>query len=272
MTLVCGFGCKKGGDEMVAVSGGTVDGGKLIPLEAFSRKEVETVQAAAQKFAKEKNINLWDVKAEDIQSDPSIKDLGMDDADHKSAVETDLSMDPEFMSTGASFVGYKKIDFSDAKNPVLNYSVAPTQSTVTNSPDSRKFRSFKDAYKDQQIVVYKLKVTNPAQPPAQPKVTSIMFGPIDKAEADRQIESVKKQGAKIEIESTIPAVFFSNERGYIVVAVDGPVKLPHRMTMPQMSYYPVAPDLMNKLALANTGNQHKLPSQRAIPVAVLEKG
>lgn len=279
-TLLTVAGCKSG-ETVVTSSGGKVQGGKLVPLEAYSRAEVQTVQEAAARIAKQKGINPWEVKAEDVQTDSAVKDLGLGDPEHKNTVETDLGMDPEFMSTGANFDGYTKIDFNDAKNPVLNYAVAPNQSTVTNSPESRKFRSFKDAYKDQPILVYELKVTSPGttQPDShgkptqtsQPTVRSISFGPIDKAEADRQVEQVRSQGVKVEIVGTIPAALYSNSRGYVVVAVEGPIKLPHRMTMPQMSYYAVAPDVMDKLALSNVGNAHKLPPQRAIPVAIFEK-
>lgn len=257
--LVPTLGCKKSGDEPPAVIGSAVEGGKLVPLEAFSRREVETVQAAAQRIAKEKNINPWEVKAEDIQADSAVKELGLGEPDQKNAVETDLGMDAEFMSPGASFVGFKKIDFNDPKNTVLDFAVAPTQSTVTNSPESRKFRSFKDAYKNQEVLVYQLKVTTPGPTqapekgkpasPSTPTVRTVTFGPIDKSEAERQMEQVKSQGVKIEIEKTFPASFYSNDRGYVVVAIEGPVKLPHRMTMPQMSFYPVTPAVMDKLAL-----------------------
>jgi len=278
------FGCQQGAGDDLPVAGGPVKEGRLMPVDSYARKEVIAVHEAAERVAKTKNVEVWELTPEDVQTDPKIKELGLGDPDKKSIVETDLGMDPEFMSVGSPMIGFKKLDFNDPKLPALNYAVPPLPNEVTNDPKTRTFRSLGETFKGKDIVVYELKVTTPpptvpdekGKPkPSQdaPMIREVVFGPIEKSEADKQIEQVKKQGVKIEHLKTIPALFYVNEKGRVVVAVEGPVKAPHRMTMPQLIYYPASPAKMNEMAqLGQQDPKRKMPPQRIIPVAILEKG
>lgn len=268
------------------LGGGPVEGGKLVPAESYARREVELVQSVAEKIAADKKIQVWEVKTEDIQADPSIKELGLGEPDQKNVVETDLGMDPEFMTQGVPLVGFKKIDFNDSKNKILGYAVPPSPTAVDNNPASRKYRSFKDAYSGKELVVYELKITQtpppqptvkgqPAPPAPKPTVRDISFGPVEKSEADKQIEQAKKQGngLKIEVVKTVPASFYSNDKDRVVAVVDGEIKSPHRMTSPQLIFFPVSPDVMNKLQESPPKDPgQRTPPQRFIPVAIFSKG
>jgi len=228
---------------MMGGSSGSIESRKLVSLDQYRLDEVNKARQVVDGIVKDMKKPRWQVTVEELQKNQKIIDLKLNDLASMQTLQAALGPEPEVEVPIKKFSGFSPIDFSDASNPVLSYAVidspAPTPGQTT--PPEPTVWSFKDVYEKKNYVVYHLEITRKPTPgpdgqtPPAADPQKAYFGPIDKDEFAKQLEQVKGQVdvKMLDIEGTklkeVPAKFYSNGEGKVVLAVDGRIPNPHRV-------------------------------------------
>jgi len=219
----------------------------LVPIEAFRFEERKKIRAVAAKVASESKKPLWQVTVAELQNRPEIKELGLEGA--MSAVEVQAALAPAAADAvrPPNLEGYSPVNFEDAKNPVLEYSIIEQPGSFGNRDlniQSPIVKSFGEAYRGKSFYVFRLEVKRkPQSNPNGPTIPAgdsqrVTFGPIEREKLEQQIAMVK---AQVEIKmlpigakgaTQVPARFYSNREGKLALVIEGKVDHVTRIVNP----------------------------------------
>ena len=267
---------------------------ELLPLAAYWKKDFESVKKVQDEIAKQKKIEPFEITVQDLTENPSIKKLGFDSPRWagflQQALTASLSQIPEIKN----LEGFHKIEF-DGTSKLLSYAVAQQevqkvprpkteQNQGANLPEFEektitKYVDFKTAYKDAHFEILKLKITyTPPTPPVQPgqpvppapkpQVEEVLFGPLEKKNADKQLALFRERKMHVDVLSRNPVSIYANQAGEIALAADVSIEGIHRSQGVQanLSYYPETPEKIKALEAS-----HKpLPQIKNAQVASVE--
>lgn len=221
----------------------TIQARKISSLEQYRQEELTAARKVVEEVAKKANKPRWQVTVEELQKEQKIKDLKLDDIQGQMTLQAALAPAPAVEAPVTKFAGYSPVDFSDTNSKVYNYSVVdtPMPTPGQTTPPEPTVKSFGEHYKDKTFVIYHLEITRKptpgpdgqTQPAGDPQ--KAYFGPIDKVEFEKQLKQVEGQVdvKMLDIEGTkakeVPAKFYANGDGKVVLAVEGKVPNPHRV-------------------------------------------
>jgi len=259
---------------------------QLIPMEAFSRKEAEQVQAIAKKIADEKKVAIADLTEKDLQDNAEIKAMELDKPEMAQFVKQISTQDLSEVPEPKPLTGYTQIDLNDPNSPAFQFS-APKPMDPNNPPKEgdSQFVDFKSAFKDDVFVVRELEVTQtpqqppvergqPTPPPPTPVVQKVVIGPISKKLLDQQINDARKnpQLKVVDIAEYPVTYFISGDK--LIAAIDsgekGALKYPQRVRTQPVAYCATSLDAIKKIEEARRTDATKpIPPQQQMKVAVV---
>lgn len=243
--LLMAVGCNKGGSS------------ELTDAQVAQRDVMAEIQQVQDKIAKEKKVTKWEVSAKDIQKDPKIKELKLDDEMGLQRIQGAISTDLEELPPLKDFSGYKLVDLNKPDEKLKSYSTNKLPDPNKPNEPAQGYEPLIDQLKKQKFVIMDLKVTTttpappvekgkPAQPP-QKKTQDFMLGPIDEAEAKRLIEQAKKAGTEVETKSTYPVKIYMGPTGKLAFGVDATVDISRLQSARGPSYYTISVETLKKL-------------------------
>ncbi len=254
---------------------------QLVAKEQYEKNDIAKIREVRADLAKERKVELYQVKAEDVQKDPRLASMNLDKPEGQQIVQRALAVEPDENQGVPQYRDYSRIDFNDSSNKVLSYAVPNPE----QKPGGKPMTDLKTAFGGSPVVVTHLRLTRtvpppaaqkgkPAPPPPAPQVQEVYFGPIPEKQLNDQIAKSQNPNLKIEVLDTAPVILYSNPDGKIVAAVSNKFPGLSRLTGGQgLAYFATSADVMNKLvedAQKNPSAAPSFPTQNQIKVAAVE--
>jgi K(+)-stimulated pyrophosphate-energized sodium pump len=190
------------------------------------RDQAMTILDAQRDLAKEKGVEPYEVKAEDVLATDKVKALNLDEATGSATVTAVLGAGEKPFANPQNFEGYRAINFKDDGAKILGFAVPDQAADPAAEP---KFLSFKEAYDGKEIGIYQLEVTRPAtkpdgtpDPAGEPQTQNFTVGPILREALDTQLKQAQDadKTGKYEVGKSFPVTLFADVNGDLVAGVD----------------------------------------------------
>jgi K(+)-stimulated pyrophosphate-energized sodium pump len=220
---------------------GSIKTNNLKSADEMMFGQLTNVKTAAKRVATKLKKEVKDLVPGDVQNEPEIIELGLgrakDETENK-IVENELttmlaSEIPEDAQPQA-LKGLKKIDLNGTSK-ALDYKLEASTPTTTGKTLGE--------YAKLKPYVYHLKVTEPVQQGAggstvdQKTMTVDMYqGAYTETELNETIEKVKPHGVTVEVLDKLPISFYENDKGELMIAVEGAVKNYNRISINPLYY------------------------------------
>lgn len=235
-------------------SGGSSD---LTDATVAQRDTILAIQKVQNDIAEKKKVSKWEVSAKELQADPKIKEMKLDDENGLQRIQGAIGMDVDDMPPLKDFSGYKLVDMKNPDERLKKYST--NKQPPANSPQTPAsgYEPLLDRLKTAKFVVMDLKVTQtmpPAPteagkpaPPPETKTIELSLGPIDEKEADTLIDQAKKAGTKVEKSKTYPVKLYIGPKGKLAFGIDASIDASKLQPARGLTYYMLDVDTMKKL-------------------------
>lgn len=189
------------------------------------KNDVTAVLEARARIAKSKNIDESFISTGALASDAELEKLIPNLDIREQAISAALNTPKDKLGEVVKLDGFTKIDFKDAKNPVLQFAAQPNPETPqpTDGTTPPSVVTFKERYESADLVFFKIEFT--AYEGGEKRV--VFLGPDNREAGDKRLKEIIDQntgqsGAKIEVTGTYPAELYSNAAGDVVVALPVP--------------------------------------------------
>ncbi|HLK16014.1 MAG TPA: sodium/proton-translocating pyrophosphatase, partial [Fimbriimonadaceae bacterium] len=262
-------------------TGKPIQSSTLVSIEALQNKEKLALQELRNQVAKSQGKQPYELAPVDFIKDPVTKKLGIADEELQALGQVAFDYNEETSPPAPKTEGYRPIDFSDDKNPVLQYGVRDM------NPDARgAIRSLKDLYSvdvedpktkrhtrtQVPITVFDLDVEQKGAPAGANSKLHAVIGPFPAALMDDQIKKAREAGTTVTERGRFPCTLYYNaEKGKVLVAVDGEFGSAS-FKRQAFSYYRATADEVNKAITDSNGSPMgaKLPDEEQAVIAQVE--
>jgi K(+)-stimulated pyrophosphate-energized sodium pump len=258
---------------------GVIKTNLLTSQEQEQYADTKAILAVREKIAKERNVPSWQISADDVAADESLKAKYANPMERQSVVSQALFTPPDRLREPEPLEGFTLVSFADKQNPLLGYAttVMPMPTGAANEQPKPKTVTFGERFKEADLRVFKIDITTtppevPNQPKPEPTTQTIYFGPSDKAEFDKLLAEARKrsQNQKIEVRADYQVRLFARRDGKVVAGIEDPKgEVPlTRVTGQPLTFYKQDPATISKLEKERETNpMTSFPPTEQIPVA-----
>lgn len=228
---------------LTAVAAYFMMGGAGNPISQTTLKTAEDMRyqefmavKAAQKLIADKSHKGDEklVTADELKKEASLTKYEYDKEENAMSLTTFLTMQRDAMPQPKAKSGYSPVDFSDAKDPVYNYTVQkptlPAEGQAPPAPEYVKLGDLMKAYatNNKLIVAGIEEVTTEPEPTARgeeakskTKSRMLYYGPIDRDIVTKQIEQVSKSrpNVKYSLKEAYAVNFLKNTEGELLAGI-----------------------------------------------------
>lgn len=259
---------------MMGGTGSVITTNQLVSQDETRLKDTLAVRQIRDEIAEEQGIKPDQVSTGAVSNDNRIKELYPTDMERQMAVAGALAATNDEIENPEKFEGFSRINLDDEGNAILEYATYGEADPEDQfaPPD---YVSLSERYQgeDQQLVVYEIELTTPANPAVgqgEPQTQTIFYGPIGKAEADKLIADAQEQaeaandGSKIEKKEAFEVALFANSDGELVAGIDDPEgKITAQNFSPApLAFFDMTPDNIEAFEKALEEEQAALETDR----------
>ncbi len=265
---------------------------QLIHSQQYMADQISLVRSVRAKMADAATPKKqpYEITAKELLASPDLKSLGLKDTDEMQITQL-ASVDLDKLPPIPDMTGYQRVDFNDKTSPVFkNISVQNPKATLPGA-NVDKFVDVATAFGPDSsgkspFVVARIKQVTamPARPaqggtPAQAAQTQeqeMSIGPVREDELTTKLAQAKVQmtgGNSVDmVGAPLRADLYYKMEGSnvkLALAVTGDIYKPESLRpMSQLSYFAVAPDVMNNIVKQSmTGVQPQVPEAQQIATA-----
>lgn len=261
---------------------------QLTAVQQFQQDQVRMVKDARVKIAAKQGKQPYEITAKDLIASDELKSLGLKATDEQQVTQY-AQANLDTLPTVPSMAGYQKLDFNDSANPVLNYAAAnpDAMDPAKAAQNPARFVSVKDAFSGNKYVVahvHQIALT-PARPaaggqpamPEQKQEQEFSAGPVKEDDLNKLVDQIKKQlqpGNVFEVVGTPTTadLYYKKEGNVVKLAfgLNGDIFKPESVRpVSQLTYFAVAPDVMNNIVKMSSagGAQPPVPDAQQVQIA-----
>lgn len=227
---------------------------KLVPYQSALNGLYQKILDVRHQVAVDQKVPDWQIQSDDLLKSDKLTPLNLDKDQLPALVGQALGYNPDTAPKPLDLSNYRPIDFNEATNPVLGYSVILPPDKPGGKPDPESIR---DAYATQDpttqkytaapFFVYSATVTQPNPQGGAAQTSKITIGPILDLAFQRIKATLVQQGATIDVTSQIPSQLYYNPiNDELLAVIKGDVDLSSFRAAP-VTYYQVDPSVIQNL-------------------------
>ena len=218
-----------GGADKTAV----VKTSELVTLAEIQRDRAEEILKIQRQVAAKEGVELYQVKPETLLEDARIKKLNIPADQLDFQVRQAMAAGERGLPVVENIDDFRPINYSNDSLKILRYA-APDTSNPAQGAETPNFRTFKAAYEKADLKVFSIEaVQTPVGPdgkplPGEPQKQEFNFGPVDKADFEKQLAEAAKNSpnSKFNVTAEYPVTFYTNPSGELIAGVSvEPTKL-----------------------------------------------
>jgi K(+)-stimulated pyrophosphate-energized sodium pump len=265
---------------------------RLVSTAELQKLEIQKLQGIQRELATKSSKEPYQITADQVLADPSLKDFEFDSKADVPAVTSELSFDVSRLQAGPDLSSYSEVkDLDDPNNPALQYAVqAPPSPSKPGASFITLGQAIKDAGPIEVVKIHQVQHIPPEPAkngmPARPGNDLDVhhwFGPVTKKTLEDEIAQFKKQVAQnhmnmsVDVEKTYPVSLYTSPDGGVAYAIDGEIARAGSLRASDQKipsvYYKASVSTVQTLSDANAsaqpGKQSQMPPQGSVETGVV---